>query len=252
MRSCSLRRLLKKKKDEIKATWGPLWKKGDYVFRMWLRREGFLTRVFEKAYQIVSNLMDVPVSLGAKTKDVEKQTLKKVDTLRMAAQCLAFRFFMFLVFENMRGETCRCTQLSQGKGNICGYNCRRRCGHNACGGLHCHCYRLQSGSLESDMDPDSDWLLIMMSTTGEAIGWLERFCYVAEMVVHRRIVVLHHGAYGYFKSFWGPTECLCSVLFMVHRVEEMAQTMAVDMRYNSEIYEMHRSHNVYIDDECEN
>ncbi|KAI5068959.1 hypothetical protein GOP47_0015260 [Adiantum capillus-veneris] len=40
----------------------------------------------------------------------------------------------------------------------------------------------------------------------------------AEMVVHRRIVVLHHGAYGHFESFSGPIECLCSVLFMVHRV----------------------------------
>ncbi|KAI5064834.1 hypothetical protein GOP47_0019529 [Adiantum capillus-veneris] len=65
---------------------------------------------------------------------------------------------------------------------------------------------------------DSGWLLIMVSTAGEAIRWVERFCCAAEMVVHRRIVVLHHGAYGHFESFGGPIVCLCSVLFMVHRV----------------------------------
>ncbi|KAI5058976.1 hypothetical protein GOP47_0025295 [Adiantum capillus-veneris] len=54
--------------------------------------------------------------------------------------------------------------------------------------------------------PDSGWLLIMVSTAGEAIGWVERFCRAAEMVVHRRIVVLHHGAYGHFESFGGPIE----------------------------------------------
>ncbi|KAI5070481.1 hypothetical protein GOP47_0014824 [Adiantum capillus-veneris] len=31
---------------------------------------------------------------------------------------------------------------------------------------------------------DSGWLLIMVSTAGEAIGWVERFCCAAEMVVH--------------------------------------------------------------------
>ncbi|KAI5070404.1 hypothetical protein GOP47_0014747 [Adiantum capillus-veneris] len=76
-------------------------KKGDHVFRIWPRREGFLARVFERAFHIVSDLMDVPVSLGAKTKDVEKQALKKVDTLRMGAQRLTFRFFMLLVSKNV-------------------------------------------------------------------------------------------------------------------------------------------------------
>ncbi|KAI5055425.1 hypothetical protein GOP47_0028946 [Adiantum capillus-veneris] len=102
-------------------------KKGVHVFRI----EGFLARVFERAFQTVSDLMDVPgvvplphdstltfyfeeikfearpilfpieVSLGAKTKDVEKQALKKVDTLQMAAQRLSFRFLMFLVSKNV-------------------------------------------------------------------------------------------------------------------------------------------------------
>lgn len=87
----------------------------------WLRREGYLARVYERAAQLVSDFLDVPggtivphdctlgsyfdeikfearpylypleVSLEAKTKDVEKQALKKVDTFRMAAQRLAYR-----------------------------------------------------------------------------------------------------------------------------------------------------------------
>ncbi|KAI5076304.1 hypothetical protein GOP47_0008369, partial [Adiantum capillus-veneris] len=102
-------------------------KKGDHVFRI----EGFLARVFQRAFQIVSDLLDVPavvplqhdctlafyfeeikfearpylfpieVSLGVKTKDIDKQALKNVDTLRMAAQRLAFRFFMFLVAKSV-------------------------------------------------------------------------------------------------------------------------------------------------------
>ncbi|KAI5077627.1 hypothetical protein GOP47_0007451 [Adiantum capillus-veneris] len=143
-------------------------KKGDHVFRI----EGFLARVFERAFQIVSDLMDVPgvvplphdstltfyfeeikfearpflfpieVSLGAKTKDVEKQVLKKVDTLRMAAQRLSFRFLMFLVSKNVlpampflaRQWTQMATQ------DTCMY------------------------------PSNSGWLLIMVSTAGKAIG----------------------------------------------------------------------------------
>ena len=45
-----------------------------------------------------------------------------------------------------------------------------------------------------------------MGLTGDAIGWVERFCRASEMVVHRRIVVLHHGAYGYVESFGGRIE----------------------------------------------
>ncbi|KAI5065291.1 hypothetical protein GOP47_0019986 [Adiantum capillus-veneris] len=115
-------------------------------------------------------------------KDVEKQALKKVDTLRMAAQRLSFRFLMVLVSKNVEDHVRA--------------------------GVH----------LAFSTLADSGWLLIMVSTAGEAIGWVERFCRVAEMVVHRRILVLHHGAYGHFESFGGPIECLCSVLFMVHRV----------------------------------
>ncbi|KAI5072521.1 hypothetical protein GOP47_0012627 [Adiantum capillus-veneris] len=65
---------------------------------------------------------------------------------------------------------------------------------------------------------NSGWLLIMVSLAGEAVGWVERFSRASEMVVHRRIVVLHHGAYGYVESFGGRVECNCSMLFMIHRV----------------------------------
>ncbi|KAI5067232.1 hypothetical protein GOP47_0017760 [Adiantum capillus-veneris] len=35
------------------------------------------------------------------------------------------------------------------------------------------------------------------------------------MVVHRRIVVMHHDVYGYMESFGGRVECHCSMLFML-------------------------------------
>ncbi|KAI5064220.1 hypothetical protein GOP47_0020890 [Adiantum capillus-veneris] len=61
---------------------------------------------------------------------------------------------------------------------------------------------------------DSGWLLIMVSMTGDTIGWVERFCRASEMTIHRRIVVLHHGAYGYGNSFGGRIECHFSLLLM--------------------------------------
>ncbi|KAI5083037.1 hypothetical protein GOP47_0002780 [Adiantum capillus-veneris] len=49
---------------------------------------------------------------------------------------------------------------------------------------------------------------------GDTIGWVERFCRASEMAIHCRIVVLHHGAYGYGNSFGGRIECHCSLLLM--------------------------------------
>ncbi|MCO5610107.1 hypothetical protein L7F22_064342, partial [Adiantum nelumboides] len=92
-------------------------KKRDHPFRQWL---GYLAHIFERATQLVADYLDVQrgaplshdctfmsyfeeikfearpylfpmeVSLEAKTKEVEKQALKKVDTFWMAAQRLSF------------------------------------------------------------------------------------------------------------------------------------------------------------------
>ncbi|KAI5075642.1 hypothetical protein GOP47_0009718 [Adiantum capillus-veneris] len=51
---------------------------------------GMRSHLLHMASQRELSLTQFEVSLGAKMKDVEKQALKKVDTLRMAAQRLAF------------------------------------------------------------------------------------------------------------------------------------------------------------------
>ncbi|KAI5070403.1 hypothetical protein GOP47_0014746 [Adiantum capillus-veneris] len=56
---------------------------------------------------------------------------------------------------------------------------------------------------------------------------VERFCRAAEMVVHQRIIVFHHGAYNYFESFGGPIEsayALCYSWFTEKRSREDAST----------------------------
>ncbi|KAI5082090.1 hypothetical protein GOP47_0001833 [Adiantum capillus-veneris] len=102
-------------------------KKGDAAYRTWLRREGLLARVYDRALQLVTymlgtcgdivlsadctfmfyfeeikleampHLFPLEVSLEMRTKDVDKQVLKKLDTLRMVAQRLAYRFLNFFV-----------------------------------------------------------------------------------------------------------------------------------------------------------
>ncbi|KAI5059248.1 hypothetical protein GOP47_0025567 [Adiantum capillus-veneris] len=74
---------------------------------------------------------------------------------------------------------------------------------------------------------DLGWLLIMVFMAGDTIGWVERFCRASEMAIHRRIVVLHHGAYGYGNSFGGRIECHCSLLLMRSR-EGASTSLDVD------------------------
>ncbi|KAI5060321.1 hypothetical protein GOP47_0024741 [Adiantum capillus-veneris] len=86
----------------------------------------------------------------------------------------------------------------------------------------------------------------MVSLAGEAVGWVERFSRASEMVVHRRIVVLHHGAYGYVESFGGRVECNCSMLFMIHRVGYVLPLLRPRKRGREEA-----STSLYIDDESD-
>ncbi|KAI5056604.1 hypothetical protein GOP47_0028422 [Adiantum capillus-veneris] len=58
---------------------------------------------------------------------------------------------------------------------------------------------------------DFGWLLIMAST----------------MVVHRRIIVLHHSSYGYVESLSGRIQCQCSMLLMRSR-EEASTSLDVE------------------------
>lgn len=93
-------------------------------FSRWLRREGLLLKILARATKLLSDFVDVPgglivppglglasyfeeimfesrphlypveTSLEAKTRDVEKQALKKVDNMRMSAQRLVYRYVM--------------------------------------------------------------------------------------------------------------------------------------------------------------
>ncbi|MCO5610347.1 hypothetical protein L7F22_064583 [Adiantum nelumboides] len=57
----------------------------------------------------------------------------------------------------------------------------------------------------------------MASLGGESSGWVEKFCRLSDMVIARRIVILHHALYGFFECYGEPIECDSSMLYMVHR-----------------------------------
>ncbi|KAI5072360.1 hypothetical protein GOP47_0012466 [Adiantum capillus-veneris] len=238
-------------------------KKGDHAFRTWLRREGFLSRAYERALQLSSHFFELPgvaplphdcmlaayfeevkfearpylfpqeVSLEAKTKDAQKKALKKeIDYLRMAAQWLAYRFLSFLVSKKLlpalpfsipaqvvppRGFATVILPQQDGKLGVTASRASQK------GKEH-----VDDTTTTEEIVCDETWLLIIVSMAGDAIGWVERFCRASQMVVHRRIVVMHHDVYGYMESFGGRVECHCSMLFMVHRVATHPTSIDVD------------------------
>ncbi|KAI5079921.1 hypothetical protein GOP47_0005400 [Adiantum capillus-veneris] len=72
----------------------------------------------------------------------------------------------------------------------------------------------QSSVRWSTVHQDSGWLLIMASCVGDSIWWVERFCRASDMSIHRRIVLLHHGPYGFVHSYGEHIECDTSMLFL--------------------------------------
>ncbi|KAI5074397.1 hypothetical protein GOP47_0010358 [Adiantum capillus-veneris] len=54
----------------------------------------------------------------------------------------------------------------------------------------------------------------MTSCVGDSIWWVERFCRASDMHIHRRIVLLHHDAYGFVQSYGEHIECDTSMLFL--------------------------------------
>ncbi|KAI5064953.1 hypothetical protein GOP47_0019648 [Adiantum capillus-veneris] len=273
-------------------------KKGDHAFRTWLRREGFLSRAYERTLQLSSHFFELPgvaalphdctlaayfeevkfearpylfpqeVSLEAKTKDAQKKALKKeIDYLRMAAQRLAYRFLSFLVSKKLllslpfsisaqvvppRGfATVILPQQDVNVGVTASHASQKGKEHvddtttteeivrdETTPGFDIvrrtlsFIYPLHSPSLASFAALETrcmaihGWLLIMVSMAGDAIGWVERFCQASQMVVHRRIVVIHHDAYDYMESFGGHIE-------------------------RARVHESVPRRNIFIDDECE-
>ncbi|MCO5608266.1 hypothetical protein L7F22_062472 [Adiantum nelumboides] len=64
---------------------------------------------------------------------------------------------------------------------------------------------------------DLGWLLIMASSAGDTVRWVERLCGGVDLYIHHRIVVLHHDSYGYIECYGEQVQCEFSTLFLVHR-----------------------------------
>ncbi|KAI5058992.1 hypothetical protein GOP47_0025311 [Adiantum capillus-veneris] len=263
--------------------------KGDNFFRHWLRREGYLARVYERATQLVLDNSNLPggaplphectlgfyfdeikfearpflypleVSLEAKSKYVEKQALKKVDTFRMAAQRLAYRFLSLLVSKGIlptlpfvghtleREKELRETMLRDAAAEArqpppATSKARQP-------GVHLSSERMETvvdTTIEKDvLEHDSSGLIVVRRSI--------QFVYVLEfwmaahygfycrrgywmggevgrdsqMVVHRRIIVLHHSSYGYVESLSDRIQCQCSMLLMRSR-EEVSTSLDVE------------------------
>ncbi|MCO5574614.1 hypothetical protein L7F22_028403 [Adiantum nelumboides] len=104
---------------------------------------------------------------------------------------------------------------------------------------------------------DSGWLLIMASLGGESSGWVEKFCRLSDMVIARRIVILHHASYGFFECYGERIEMIFINISLFHEsvlpayAEVMARSMAMDKHYDYASCDVNRRRNIFIDDECE-